>query len=96
MTDINKMRAAALINNDDKWFGGVSQKTDSGETTYFICEHLRDREIDHVSRQVCTAKNIVSDNLDEVCNLDCEVYGKCDNCRGWTAIRCEACVIPRR
>lgn len=95
MTDLNKQRAKALINNDDKWFAGASQKTSSGETTYFICDHFLDKEIDGVSTKFCRLKNMAIDNIDDVCNLDCDLYGKCDNCRGWTAIRCEACVIPR-
>ena len=95
MNELNKFRAEALVKSDDKWFAGVCQKTESGEITYFICEHFRDREIDGEHKQVCTAKDIIIENIDDVCNMSCDTYGRCDNCRGWTAIRCEACVIPR-
>lgn len=81
----------------DIWFSGKGDVLQDGTVTYFICEHLNpayydEKEKDFHQRCMYLGKNF---DGDPECGMDCEMYGKCDNCRGFSAVRCQECTIPR-
>ncbi len=82
----------------DLWHGGVQETSPSGRPVFFICEYLdkmhHDEETDEYYK-FCKQKKIRVDNIADVCNMDCEEYGKCDTCAGFSAVRCQDCDIPR-
>ena len=82
----------------DLWHGGVQETSPSGRAVFFICEYLdkmhHDEETDEYYK-FCKQKKIRVDNIPDVCNMDCEEYGKCDTCAGFSAVRCQDCDIPR-
>lgn len=43
----------------------------------------------------CKHKKIRIENVSEFCNMDCEEYGRCRTCAGFSAVRCQDCDIPR-
>ena len=70
----------------------------SGEITYFICQYLKEIFPDapgEPSYMVCTQRDTVVDDIAGFCNMDCEHFGMCRTCRGFSADRCHQCFIPR-
>lgn len=82
----------------DLWHGGQQSESSSGKPIFFICEYLdkmhHDEETDEYYK-FCKIKNIRVENIADFCNMDCEEYGKCDTCAGFSAVRCQDCDIPR-
>lgn len=98
MTEREQEQRNNYVKLDDQWFGGQYQDSDSGGRCYFICDYLENRYDDlseAPSYTYCTQKEIKIDDVKLVCNMDCEQYGSCNTCRGFTAVRCHACEVPR-
>lgn len=94
---IDKEQKNRLVGSDF-WFRGVSNEMESGEITYFICENLEnvlDDKTFNFKTHRCRLTGIESAEASDICTMDCEHFGKCDNCKGFSAIRCQACFIPR-
>ncbi|MCI8284658.1 MAG: hypothetical protein HFE90_05240 [Firmicutes bacterium] len=81
----------------DMWFRGRYNTTDSGDVTFFICEYLEDTHYNADTGDFFThyCKMKKRQIEPDECNMDCEPYGKCETCRGFSAVRCQDCVIPR-
>ncbi len=67
------------------------------DNSYFICEFRKDDfKPEGYDEYViwCTKfeKQLESKNS---CNLDCPEYGYCETCRGFSAVGCEVCEVPR-
>ena len=81
----------------DQWFRGRADEFEPGKITYFICqfynENFRDPDTGEFYKK-CTKKDIRFDD-GPLCSMDCEEYGWCKNCRGFSAVRCDECTIPR-
>ena len=82
----------------DLQHGGEQDTSASGAPIYFICEYLEklhhDEETDEYYK-FCKHKKIRIENVSEFCNMDCEEYGRCRTCAGFSAVRCQDCDIPR-
>ncbi len=84
--------------NHDVWHGGQSIKLASGGSTYFICQELDKMHQDAETGEIytyCRKKGIRVDNPADVCSLECDVFGRCETCNGFSAVRCQECEIPR-
>ena len=82
----------------DIWFNGIANKNDSGADNYFICQYLDRIYYNQDTKEFytfCRHKEIRVDDIAAVCNMDCDQYGACDTCAGFSAIRCQDCEIPR-
>ncbi len=96
MTNSNPKAANAVA--QDIWFRGAHNQLSSGEICYFICQYLEERFPDSPEEQpymFCTQRGAVADNPAEFCGMDCEHFGMCRTCRGFSAVRCQSCVTPR-
>jgi len=63
----------------------------TADGSYFVCEFRKDLDD---GRMHCKKFDKPLESKAD-CNMDCEEYGYCENCRGFSAIGCEVCVIPR-
>ncbi len=84
--------------SSDFWFRGISNEMESGEITFFICENLDDVLDDktfNFKTHRCRVTGEEAVNASEICTMDCEHFGMCDNCKGFSAVRCQECFIPR-
>lgn len=84
------------VERKDSWFGGRSAVGPNGGPDYFICMYLDDMHYDEETGEYgpyCKHNNVSM--KDKVCSLDCDQYGYCRTCRGFSAIRCQDCDIPR-
>lgn len=82
----------------DMWHRGEESISASGAPIFFICEHLEKMHYDEEKEEYCkfcNYKNIRVEDPAEVCNMDCEEYGRCRTCAGFSAVRCQDCDIPR-
>jgi len=95
MTEREQEQRNRYVKLDDQWFGGQYQDTDSGGRCYFICDYLENRFDGQRPYTYCTQKEMIVEDPKLVCNMDCEHYGRCQTCRGFTAVRCHACEVPR-
>ena len=94
----NRNTEAENLSVRDIWFRGTHSVLPSGEITYFICQYLKEIFPDapgEPSYMVCTQRDTVVDNIAGFCNMDCEHFGMCRTCRGFSADRCHQCFIPR-
>lgn len=81
----------------DQWFRGRVDEFEPGKFTYFICEYYKESYRNPETGEfypVCIKKNLRFDD-GPLCSMDCEEYGRCSNCRGFSAVRCDECTIPR-
>ncbi len=87
------------ITSRDFWFRGVHSETPSGEACYFICNYLEERYSSTPEEPpfftVCSQRNIRVEDPSETCNMECDVFGRCETCRGFSADRCHECAVPR-
>ena len=97
MSEIKTVQMKTNIGSDT-WFGGKADKTASGADTYFICQYLDKNYRNYETKETykfCKHKQIRVDNISEHCNMDCDQYGRCATCGGFSAIRCQECEVPR-
>ena len=70
------------------------------DKSYFVCQYrddmhlMPDAPVNSEYVIFCKKYNKVLESTDE-CNLDCDEYGYCDTCRGFSAVGCQVCEIPR-
>ena len=84
--------------NKDIWFDGACDTLPNGERTYFICEYKDKFHYDEATKDFilfCKHKQQPMVNAKEECTLDCDMYGQCKTCNGFSAVRCSECYIPR-
>lgn len=84
--------------SQDIWFRGIHSRLSSGEICYFICQYLEERFPDTPQEQpylFCTQRGAVVKDSADFCGMDCEHFGMCRTCRGFSAVRCQNCVTPR-
>lgn len=97
MSEIKTVQMTKNISHDI-WFQGKSSKNDSGAETYFICQYLDKTYYNKDTKEFypfCKHKNIRVDKSSDVCNMDCDQYGTCATCAGFSAVRCQECEVPR-
>ena len=83
--------------DETQWMQGNRTKDNS----YFVCEFREDRHkfseaadgsID--SGMYCKKFDKRLESKDD-CDINCPVYGHCNVCRGFSAVGCGVCEIPR-
>lgn len=82
----------------DIWFDGVGDTFEEGRVTYFICEYKDNYYYDDVEKKfivLCKYKNKPLTDIASECNMNCDMYGRCQTCNGFSAVRCSECEIPR-
>ncbi len=82
----------------DIWFSGVGDTLSDGNITYFICEYRDKFHYDEAAKDFslyCNYKKKPLKDLTSECTMDCDMYGRCQNCNGFSAVRCSECFIPR-
>ena len=69
------------------------------DNSYFICEYRKDSYVPEGNplneSVIWCAKFEKELESKDACNLDCEEYGYCETCRGFSAVGCQVCEIPR-
>lgn len=68
------------------------------DDSYFVCEYRDDlHSVDGSDSDfIIYCKKHEHPLADKsACGMDCPDYGYCDNCRGFSAVGCQVCVIPR-
>ena len=88
---------ADYVRVNDIWFTGREDVLEDGNTTFFICKsydeyHMDEKTGDFV--KYCKHKGVLFADGPE-CSLECDQYGRCETCRGFSAIRCQNCFVPR-
>ena len=88
---------ANYVDKNDIWFTGQKDVLEDGNSTFFVCKYYDDYFYDDKSSsfvKYCKLNNIVfSDGPG--CSMECDQYGRCETCRGFSAIRCQNCYVPR-
>lgn len=68
------------------------------DNSYFYCEFLDRmyRDPEEPEKRILFCKKFEKKLTDKSdCTMDCEIYGRCDFCNGFSAIGCQVCEIPR-
>lgn len=66
------------------------------QKSYFICQHLDTWHQNADTGEYETYCKYHQRPIgEEECNLDCDQFGYCATCAGFSAFNCQSCVIPR-
>ncbi len=96
MSVSTEVKGRLLDKKQDQWFGTQNIKLDNGGYSYFICESYDKYHRDPETRRFvtyCSLKNVPIEEAN--CGMDCEKYGRCSTCVGFSADRCIACDVIR-
>ncbi len=90
-------KKANYVDKNDIWFTGQKDVLEDGNATFFVCQFYDDYHYDEqTSAFVKYCKKDDRVFTDEVlCSMKCDQYGRCETCRGFSAIRCQNCYVPR-
>lgn len=79
----------------DHWHHGESELSPNGLLTYYMCAHYDKLHWDEENGYTTWCKHFDRFEDGSNCNMDCDQYGMCDTCGGFSAVRCAECDIPR-
>lgn len=95
----NKMKTVVEVSpakTHDLWHGGKFDIAPSGNPTYFLCQFLDKTHYDEETKTFFSwCKHFRRPEDGSSCTMDCDQYGRCETCGGFSAVRCSECDIPR-
>ncbi len=93
MAEMRKMKSSV---ENDIWFSGKYDITPNGGITYFVCQYFDKMHYNEERKEYetyCKYYEKPSDGSE--CNIECDQYGRCETCNGFSAVRCQECEIVR-
>ena len=90
-----KMHASPILTGQ-----GKSMFTEADDNNYYVCQYRDDVHRDPAdtngNKFIVWCKRFERElNEDFDCSMDCEEYGYCETCRGFSAVGCQVCEVPK-